>query len=157
MRRMFSRALLVCAIVTVAAYGADNSRGIWKMNLAKCKYTPGPIPLKKYMVTREAARGGVKVTILGERTDGTIINATYRAKFDGSATAVEGRGAPYDTVSIKQVDANTFTYEMKKTGGKYQASGRMEVSKDGRTFTMMSTGTDGDGNPMSMTLVTEKQ
>jgi hypothetical protein len=157
MRRMFSRALLVCAIVTMAAFGADNSLGTWKMNLAKCQYTPAPMPLKKYMVTREAARGGVKVTILGERTDGTIINATYTAKFDGSATAVEGTGSPYDTVSIKQVDANTFTYEMKKTGGKYRASGRMEISKDGKTLTMMSKGTDGDGNPMSLTLVSEKQ
>jgi hypothetical protein len=151
------RALLVCAIVTIAAFGADNSLGTWKIDLAKCKYTPAPIPLKKYIMTREAARGGVKVTILGERTDGTIINATYTAKFDGSATTVEGTGAPYDTVSMKQVDANTFTYEMKKTGGKYQASGRMEVSKDGKTLTMMSKGTDVDGTPMSLTLVTEKQ
>jgi hypothetical protein len=157
MRRIFSWTWLLCAIVTVAAFGADNSLGTWKMNLAKCQYTPAPIPLKKYTMTREAAPRGVKVTILGERTDGTIINATYTAKFDGSPAAVEGRGAPYDTVSIKQVDANTFTYETKKTGGKYQASGRMEVSKDGKTLTMMSKGTDRDGNPMSLTLVTEKQ
>jgi hypothetical protein len=99
----------------------------------------------------------VKVTILGERTDGTIVNATYTAKFDGSPTAVEGTGAPYDTMSIKQVDANTFTYEAKKTGGKYQANGRLEVSKDRKTLTIESKGTDGDGKPMSLTLVTERQ
>jgi hypothetical protein len=28
-------------------------------------------------------------------------------------------GAPWDTTSLKQVDANTFTFESKKTGGTY--------------------------------------
>lgn len=157
MRRMFSRTLLVCAIATVAAFGADNSLGTWKMNLAKSKYTPEPIPLKSYTVTREAAPGGVKVTILGERSDGAIINATYTAKYDGSATAVGGSGTPYDTMAVKQVDANTFTFEAKKTGGKYQATGRQEVSKDRKTLTIMSKGTNADGKVMSLTLVTEKQ
>ncbi len=67
MRKMFSRALVICAIATVAAFGADNSLGTWKMNPAKSKYTPAPLPLKSYTVTREAAPGGVKVTIAGER------------------------------------------------------------------------------------------
>jgi 2',3'-cyclic-nucleotide 2'-phosphodiesterase (5'-nucleotidase family) len=157
MRKTFSRALVICAIATVSAFGADNSLGTWKVNLAKSQYTPAPIPLKKYMLTREAAPGGVKVTILGERTDGTIINATYTAKFDGSATAVEGSGSPYDTISVKQVNANAFTYEAKKTGGKYQATGRFDVSKDGKTLTLSATGTDPDGKAMSLTLVSEKQ
>jgi hypothetical protein len=157
MRRMFSRALLVCTIATVAAFGADNSLGTWKMNLAKSKFSPAPTPLKSYTVTREAAPGGVKVTISGERTDGTAINATYTAKFDGSATAVSGTGTPYDTMAVKQVDANTFTYEAKKTGGKYQATGRLQVSKDGKTLTITSKGTNADGKAMSLTLVTEKQ
>jgi hypothetical protein len=157
MLKMFGRSLVVWAIATAAVFGADNSIGTWKLNLAKSNYTPAPMPLKSYMVTREAKRGGVKVTILGERTDGTIVNATYTAKFDGSPTAVEGTGAPYDTMSIKQVDANTFTYEAKKTGGKYQANGRLEVSKDRKTLTIESKGTDGDGKPMSLTLVTERQ
>ena len=157
MRKMFSRALVICAIATVAAFGADNSLGTWKVNLAKSQYTPAPIPLKKYMLTREAAPGGVKVTILGERTDGTIINATYTAKFDGSPTAVEGSGSPYDTISVKQVNANTFTYEAKKTGGKYQSTGRFDVSKDRKTLTLSATGTDPEGIAMSLTLVSEKQ
>jgi len=156
MRKTFN-ALVVCAIAAVAAFGADNSLGTWKMNLAKSTYSPAPLPLKSYTVTREAAPGGVKVTVTGERIDGTKINASYTAKFDGSAAPVSGTGTPYDTVSIKQVDANTFSYSAKKTAGKYQASGRLEVSKDGKTLTLASKGKDADGKAMVLTLVSEKQ
>ncbi len=51
----------------------------------------------------------------------------------------------------------TRSYEAKKTGGKYQATGRLEVSKDGKTMTLSSKGIDADGKPMSLTLMTEKQ
>jgi hypothetical protein len=157
MRRMFNRVLVVLAITTVSALGADNSLGTWKVNIAKSKYTPAPMPLKSYTAVREAAPGGVKVTITGERTDGMAINASYTAKYDGTAAAITGTGAPYDSMSIKQVNANTFTYEAKQTNGKYRASGRTVVSKDGKTMTTTAKGTDADGAAMTLTLVYEKQ
>src|ERR1017187_6479847 len=95
MRRTFNRVLVALAITTVSALGADNSLGTWKVNIAKSKYTPAPIPLKSLTAVREAAPGGVKVTTTGERTDGMAINASYTAKYDGSAAAVTGTGAPY--------------------------------------------------------------
>jgi len=107
---MFSRALAVLAITTVAVLGADNSIGTWKVNIAKSKYTPAPIPVKSLTSVREAAPDGVKVTNTGEKADGSAINASYTAKYDGSAAAVTGSGSPYDSISIKQVNANSFTY-----------------------------------------------
>jgi hypothetical protein len=71
MRRMFSRVLAVLAITAVAALGADNSIGTWKVNVAKSKYTPAPFPVKSLTSVREAAPDGVKVTNTGERTDGS--------------------------------------------------------------------------------------
>ncbi len=131
MRRMFSRLLFVLAIATLPALAADNSMGTWKANIAKCKYSPGPIPLNSYTLVRESAPGGVKVTVSGERTDGTPINASYTAKYDGSTSAVSGSGTPYDSMAIKQVDANTFTGEGKNSKTKYQSSLRTVVSRDG--------------------------
>jgi hypothetical protein len=142
---------------SVAAFGADNSLGTWKLNPDKSKYSPAPFPVKSITSVREAAAGGVKVTNTGERTDGTAINATYTAKYDGSPSSVSGEGAPYDTVSVKQVDANTFTWDAKKSGGKYRSQGRIVVSPDGKTMTLTSKGTDADGKPMAVTLVYEKQ
>lgn len=158
MRRMFSLALAVLAITApLAALGADNSLGTWKVNIAASKYTPAPWPVKSLTVVREAAPGGVKVTSSGERTDGTAINTSYTAIYDGTPAGVTGKGAPYDTVSIKQVDANTFTYDAKNTAGKYRASGGIVISSDGKTMTMTATGTDADGNEMTLTLVYDKQ
>ena len=49
-------------------------------------------------------------------------------QYDGSPSSVSGQGAPYDTVSITQVDVDTLTWDTKKTGGKYHSHGRILVS-----------------------------
>jgi hypothetical protein len=157
MRRILSQALVVLVIASMAAWGADNSIGTWKVNIEKSKYTPAPLPVKSLTSVRDAVPGGVKVTNSGERTDGTTINASYTAKYDGSPTAVTGSGAPYDSIAVKQVDANTFTYEAKQTNGKYHASGRTVISRDGKTMTTTAKGADANGAPMALTLVYEKQ
>ena len=158
MPRIFSLALIVLAITSAAAaFGADNSLGTWKANIEKTKHTPPPWPVKSLTAVREAVPGGVKVTNTGERIDGTPINATYTAKYDGSPSPVSGQGAPYDTVSLKQVNANTFVYDAKKTDGKYHAHGRLAVSPDGKTLTLTARGTDPNGKPMTITLVYDKQ
>lgn len=158
MQNLLRLALATLAITsTVAAFGADNSLGTWKLNVQKSKYSPGAFPVKSITSVRESAGDGVKVTNTGERSDGTAINATYTAKFDGSPASVSGQGAPYDTVSLKQVDANTFTYEAKNSTNKYHSHGRLVVSHDGKTTTLTARGTDAEGKPMTVTLVYEKQ
>jgi hypothetical protein len=149
--------LVVLAVTAVAVWGADNSIGTWKLNLAKSKYTPAPMPLKSYTAVREAAPGGVKVTITGERADGSPVNANYTAKFDGSPAAVNGTGMPYDTISIKQIDANSVTYEAKLANSKYHTSGRTVVSSDGKTMTTTAKGTSADGKAIALSFVYEKK
>ena len=158
MRRIFSVALIALAITTtVSAWGQDNSLGTWKANIAKTKYTPAPWPVTSLTVTREAAQGGVKVTNTGMRRDGSAINTSYTAKYDGSPSEVTGEGAPYDSMSVKQVDASHFTYESKNSKTKYHANGRMAISSDGKTMTTTASGTDADGKPMTLKLVYDKQ
>ncbi|MGA8739622.1 MAG: hypothetical protein WB561_00385 [Terracidiphilus sp.] len=154
--RLLALATLAIASTT-AAFGADHSLGTWKVNVEKSTYNPGTFPIKSLTSVREAADGGVKVTSTGERADGTAVNATYTAKYDGSPSSVSGEGSPYDTVSIKQTDANTFTWDAKKSTGQYHAHGRIVVSSDGKTMTMRATGTDANGRPMAVTLVYDKQ
>ena len=157
MRNILTRALVVLATTTIAAFGADNSLGTWKLNVEKSKYTPAPIPVKSLTSTREASAGGVKVTTTGERADGAPINAGYTARYDGTEAQVTGSGAPYDTILIKQVNASTLTDERKKTGGSYHAKGRMVISADGKTMTWTSKGTDPDGKTFTSMFVYEKQ
>jgi hypothetical protein len=37
MRTILSKALLAMAIATVAAFGADNTIGVWRLNVEKSK------------------------------------------------------------------------------------------------------------------------
>ena len=110
MRTLLSTALIALAVTAVAAFGADNTLGTWKLEVAKSKYTPGPLPIKSLTITREASDGGVKQTTTGERSDGTTVNASYTAKYDGKDVHVGGN-SQYDTIAIKQVNANTLTDE----------------------------------------------
>jgi hypothetical protein len=64
---------------------------------------------------------------------------------------------PYDSVSLKQVNANTFAYDAKKTDGKYHAHGRLTISPDGNTLILTVKGTDPDGKPMTLRSVYDKQ
>ena len=158
MRRMFSLALAALAFTTtLVALEADNSLGTWKANIAASKYTPAPWPVKSLTVVREAVPGGVKVTTSGERTDGSAINTTYTANYDGAPAAVTGKGAPYDTVSIKEVDSNIFLYEAKNTTGKYSVTGRIVISNEAKTMTLTAKGIDADGKEMTVALVYDKQ
>jgi 2',3'-cyclic-nucleotide 2'-phosphodiesterase (5'-nucleotidase family) len=155
MRTILGQALLALAVTTIVALGADNSIGTWKLNVEKSTYTP-KMPIKSLSLIREASNGGVKVTMTGEQADGTPINATYTAKYDGTEAQVTGN-APYDSIAIKQVNANTLTDERKKTGGPYQATGRFVISNGGKRATSTSKGTNGEGQQFTSMLVFDKQ
>jgi hypothetical protein len=156
MRTLLTKAIMALAITTVAAFGADNSIGTWKLNVANSKYTPAPMPVKSLTVTREASDGGVKQTITGERADGTMANASYTAKYDGKEVKVTGN-SPFDTIAIKQVNANTLTDERKNTGGSYKATSRTVVSNGGKTMTTTAKGTNADGKAFTQSFVFDKQ
>jgi hypothetical protein len=154
MRSIMTKLMLGMAITAIGAFAADNTLGTWKLNMEKSKFSPAA-PVKSLTSTREASDGGVKVTSTGEQADGTAINASYTAKYDGKEYAVTG--SPYDTITIKQVNANTLTFTQKKKGGKYNVTGRLAVSKNGKTVTSTVKGTNAQGQAYNATIVYEKQ
>ncbi len=155
MRNIFAKLFIGATITAVGAFGADNSLGNWKLNLEKSAYNPGPPTVKSLTATRQASEDGVKTTSTGELANGNSINSSYTAKYDGKEYPVIG--APWDTVAIKQVDANTFTSEVKKVGGTYSSSSRTVISTDGNTMTVASKGTNAEGKAFDNTLVYDKQ
>jgi len=158
MRLSFSRAVVIMATSAIGMLAADNSIGTWKRNIERSKYNPIPLnPFKSQTMVREAVEGGVKVTSKGERMDGTPVDITYTLNYDGKSVPVSGTGSQFDAISMKQIDANAFTSETKKTAGKYHTTGRTVISEDGKTMTNTSEGTDADGKPISFTIVYDKQ
>ena len=154
----FVPALLIGLFATASKAGAvDNSLGTWKLNVKKSTYAPGPLPYRSLIMVRELAEGGVKTTITAEGIDGTRMKISYTGKYDGIPVSVPGTGFPSDTISMKQLDANTFASERQKPGGKYHTQGRFFVSNGGRTMTNILHGTDADGRAMTATVVYERQ
>src|SRR3569832_63219 len=107
MRTILLKPLLLGTICTLAAFGADHSLGTWKLNVAKSTFSPPPMPVRSLTTTRTAVIGGVKVISTGEMSDGSALSSGYTAKYDGTPSAIEG--TVWDTISVKQVDDDTFT------------------------------------------------
>jgi hypothetical protein len=156
MKRVLGITFAVLAMAAIA-FGADSTLGAWKFNAAKSKQAAGVSPITNLTVTREAADGGVKITAKGERADGSKIDTVTTAKYDGKEVAVTGEGLTWDTTAIKQVNANTLTEQRSKKDGKYHATVRTVASKDGKTLTATSKGTNADGNAFTAVAVFDKQ
>jgi hypothetical protein len=143
------------AITAAVVFAADSTVGTWKLNAAKSQFT-GSFVVKSQTDVREATPdGGVKVTREGQLGDGTPVRGSFSYKYDGKE--YPATGLAFDALSVRRTDANTTTFEVKKTGGKYHVTGRTVVSADGKTMTQTAKGTDADGKPISSTLVYDKQ
>ena len=155
MRRIVAKLVIGAAIIVIGMFGADNSVGTWKYNPAKS--TPGNSKtFKSRTDVREATPdGGQKVTRTEESATGASSNSTFTYKYDGKD--YPATGTRFDTISSKQVDPNTSTWEVKRADGKYHQTGKNVVSKDGKTLTQTFKGTDSDGKPVHGTNVYDRQ
>jgi hypothetical protein len=130
--------------------------GTWKLNLAKSKFTGTPAP-KSETRTVVAQGDGEKVTYEGIAADGSPVSYSITTNLDGKDAPFSG-GQPFgaDTVAAKRVDANTITSTAKKAG-KTIFTAKGVVSKDGKVLTQTTKGTNGKGEPISVTAVWDKQ
>lgn len=138
----------------VAALAADRTIGRWQLNMDKTTYNPGPPRVKSLVSVHEAFEGGLKVHSTGLTADGQPIDAGYTAKYDGKDYPV--KGAPFDTISLKQLDKNTLEATTKKNGKVY-SNLHISVSKDGKIMTIESKGNYSDGTAFSNKLVFERR
>ncbi len=155
MRKIIAKLAIGTLITAMGIFGADTSLGTWKLDPTKSTST-GKLSKSRTDMFEATPDGGVKVTRTEERADGTAINFSYTYKTDGKKYPVTG--GPFDTISVKRVDANTTSIEVvKKTDGTYHQKGRNVFSKDGKTRTLTAKGTDIQGKPVTSTLVFDRQ
>ena len=133
---------------------ADPAIGTWKLNVAKSKYVPGPLP-KSNVITITAAGSGYHVVAKGEDAAGKPTAIDYTATFDGKDSPVKGAPA-YDTTSMKRIDANTTEQTRTKEGKTVQTVTR-KVSADGKTMTVTTRGKDEAGRTLNTVAVYDKQ
>ena len=146
----------VVALLTGAAFAqSDPQVGVWKLNVAKSKYSPGPAP--KSATTRiEAAGAGAKVTVDQEMADGTKRHWEFTANYDGKDSPVTGNNPDADTVARTRIDAATVQTISKK-GGKVTTTQTSAVSSDGKTRTVTTKGVNASGQQVNNVAVYERQ
>jgi len=145
--------LMLCFAGAAMCHASDVMMGTWKLNEAKSKIQPG-MP-KNSTVVYEAVGDKVKITIDGADSDGKPTHNEWTGKFDGKDYPVTGDPSS-DMRSLKRVNDRTLTLVVKKNG-KATITGRVVVSKDGKSRTVTTTTTDPKGKKVTSTTIYDKQ
>ena len=147
-------AMLLCAFGFALAFAADNpNMGTWKLNEGKSKIPAGVT--KNTTVVYAAEGDNVKVTTDGTGGDGKPMHTEWTGKFDGKDYPLTGDSSA-DSRSYTQVNDHTLTLDNKKDG-KTVTSGKIVVSKDGKSRTLTTSSKDPKGKKIRSTAVYDKQ
>ena len=136
-----------------ACFAANPHMGTWKLNEAKSKM-PAGMGKNTTVVYEEQKKDTIKVTVDGVDKDGKPTHSVWIGKFDGKAIPVKGN-LPYNSVAYKVVNERTNDITTWKDG-KVVWSGRIEVSKDGKSRTVTINGTDANGKKFKGKAVYDK-
>jgi hypothetical protein len=152
----FVACLGLSSLLIGAAFAqSDPQVGVWKLNVAKSKYSPGPAP--KSATTRiEAAGAGTKVIVDQALADGTMRHWEFTANYDGKDSPVTGNNPDADMVARTRINANSVQTISKK-GGKVTTTQTSVVSSDGKTRTVTTKGANGSGQQVNNVAVYDKQ
>jgi hypothetical protein len=147
-------ALTISLVFVSVALGFQNNpnMGTWKLNEAKSKLAG---KARNHTVVYEAAGDQTKVTVDGVDENGGAVHNEWTGKFDGKDYPVTG-DATSDVRSYRMIGKNTLTLTGKK-GGKVTLSGRIVVSRDGKSRTVTTTTTNGQGKKVTSVAVYDKQ
>jgi hypothetical protein len=145
----------VALSMVASAQSKDPFVGTWRLNVAKSKYTPGPVP-KSITSTYEAAGKGYKISVRNEPPSGPLQQYSYTTNLDGTDSKLTGNNPNADTIATKRIDANTLE-AINKRDGKVTVRQRNVVSADGKTRTVTTTGVDAQGRKVNNVGVFEKQ
>ena len=163
MRRFNSAALtaaamclgLAAVIVVPVLAQADPQVGVWKLNVAKSKYSPGPVPTSA-TTTIEAVGKGTKVSVDQTMPDGSKRQWSVTADYDGKDTPVVGNNPDADTIARTRVNASTVRTVSKK-GGKVTTTQTSAVSADGKTRTVTTKGVNAKGQTVNNVAIYDRQ
>ena len=145
--------LAVCFIGIGVCFAQNPFMGAWKLNEAKSKLAPGTA--KNNSVVYEPAGDSVKVTIDGTDGAGNPTHSEWTGKFDGKDYPVTG-DPNSDSRSLERRSQHKSGFTVKK-GKKVTTTGTIILSVDGKSRTVISSGTDAQGKRFKSTAVYDKQ
>jgi hypothetical protein len=132
----------------------DLLSGTWELDTAASKFDPGPArktDIRIYKVDGNVIHMTGKVVF----ADGKSITVEYTGAYDGKDYPVAGN-PKVGTIAQERLDDYTAKTTAKRDG-KITATSTRVISKDGKTMTITSTGTDEKGVAFHDTLVFHKR
>jgi hypothetical protein len=144
--------LAVSFIATAACFAANPQMGTWKLNEGKSKFAPG---MGKSTTVAYSEQGDkITVSVDGMDKDGKPTHGVWVGKWDGKAYKAKGNLA-WDSAAYKIVNDRINEITTMKNG-KTLWTGRIEVSKDGKSRTVTVDGTDANGKKYTSKVVYDK-
>jgi hypothetical protein len=145
--------IVVCLAGLSLSFAQNPQMGTWKLNEAKSKI-PAGAP-KNTTVTYSEDGDNTKVTTEGTAGDGSAMKTEWTGKFDGKDYPLTG-DASADSRAYKKVNDHTLTLENKK-GGAVTTSGKIVVSPDGKSRTLIASGKNAAGKKVTSKAIYDKQ
>ena len=138
------RCSAIVALVSGSVVGlfAQNERflGIWELDLAKSSFTRGAPP-RSEMIVNLAEPGGFRSVLSVVTERGTSVEI-HHYNFDGGFHQTEGSD-PRE-LSFRRVDVSTIDQDTRRNG-QITVHRRIQLSADGKTMTLVASGTSGGG------------
>jgi hypothetical protein len=142
---------------SVTAQQPDPFVGKWTLNLAKSKYDPGPPPKSFSRTVLDRGNEVWLVTNDGVNADGSPNYSIVTVKPDGQDYPFAAQGQQSIlTVALKRPDRYTLDYTL-KLDGKPISSTQTVASKDGKSTTETTKGTNAQGKPFTNVVVWDRQ
>ena len=134
--------VLLAAFPGIVDLAAQTERflGIWELNLPKSSITRGAPPLSE-MIVNVAEPGGFKSMLSVVTARGTSVEI-HHYNFDGAFHQTEGSD-PRE-LSFRRVNQNTIEQDTRRDG-QVTVKRKIELSADGKTMTLVASGTSGGG------------
>jgi hypothetical protein len=154
-----STGLVTFFVVVLATVGGTPAAGgqhsgVWKLNPAKSKYSPGPGP-KELTETIVLDTNRFKVDANGVAADGKPMHIQFDAKFDGKDYPMIG--VPWaDTIGVRWINGGTPQIIQKKHGQVTMII-TCTASVNGKTRTCTLKGTDEEGRKVNNVAVFDRQ
>jgi hypothetical protein len=147
---MVRKALGGLCLLSISLLAADSPfAGAWKMNPSKSKLEgSGLDPNMSVQVERDGS--GLKVSI-----ESKAGNLTYQATLDGKAAKVAG-SAIADEITTQASKEREMTARGLK-GGSVVFVDLFRISHDGKSMTIIRSGSNPEGQPYKATLVFDRQ
>jgi hypothetical protein len=145
-------AISLVVVGVAMSFQSNAHMGTWKLNEAKSKLAG---KARNHTVVYETAGDQIKVTVDGVDENGGAVHSEWTGKFDGKDYPVTG-DANSDTRSYRMINKSTLALTGKK-GAKVTLTGRIAISRNGKSRTVTTTSTSPEGKKTTNVAVYDKQ